>query len=323
MSIAVLGAGAFGTALAISLARDGTDITLWARSEANAKQMQLERINAVRLPNTTLPHTLSVTSNIDSIRVFQTLLLAVPMQQLAIFAQKNAHVLASKTLVACCKGIDQNTGLRPVQTLKAALPDAQIAILTGPSFAHDIAIGLPTALTLACEDAQVGTHLQQTLSTSNLRLYRSSDVKGAELGGALKNIVAIACGTAIGAGLGESARAALITRGFAEMQRMAQAIGARSETLAGLSGFGDLALTCASEGSRNFRYGLALGRGEEFDPTVTVEGVATAKAALARAKTLNIDMPITAAVSALIDTKITLNEAMDSLLARPLKEETC
>lgn len=323
MSIAVLGAGAFGTALAISLAREGQSILLWARDPAQAKAMQTDRMNTRRLPNAHFPETLEITSNIDTIKAHSTLLLAVPMQQLAHFADEHTDYLADKTLVACCKGIDLKTGHGPTQVLKATHPSASNAILTGPSFAHDIALGLPTALTLACEDHALGTKLQGDLTTTNLRLYRSTDVIGAELGGALKNIIAIACGATIGAGLGESARAALITRGFAEMQRMAQAVGAQPETLAGLSGFGDLALTCASEGSRNFCFGLALGRGEPFDANITVEGAATAKATVKRAKILGIDMPITAAVVAMIDGTLTLQQAMDSLLARPLKEETC
>ena len=323
MSIAVLGAGAFGTALAISLARDGRDVLLWARDAGQADALQTARVNRARLPDVAFPKTLTVTSDFDAIDALNIVLIAVPMQQLADFARDHKAKLENKTLIACCKGIDLQTGLGPTAVLQSILPDTPRAILTGPSFAHDIAIGLPTALTLACSDKELGTQLQHDLSTSNIRLYRSTDVVGAELGGALKNVIAIACGAAIGAGLGESARAALITRGFAEMQRMAQAIGALPETLAGLSGFGDLALTCASEGSRNFRFGLSLGRGEVFDPKVTVEGVATAKACLARAEKLNLDMPITAAVVAMIDGTLTLKEAMDTLLARPLKEETC
>ncbi|MGB7318337.1 MAG: NAD(P)H-dependent glycerol-3-phosphate dehydrogenase [Planktotalea sp.] len=323
MSIAVLGAGAFGTALAISLAKGEQGVLLWARDPEHAKSMQSERMNTARLPKAPFPESLRVACDLDTIKGIQTVLIAVPMQQLARFAQDNRQVLAGKILVACCKGIDLTTGLGPTAVLKSVLPDTPRAILTGPSFAHDIAIGLPTALTLACEDATLGTQLQHDLSSANLRLYRSVDVVGAELGGALKNVIAIACGATIGAGLGESARAALITRGFAEMQRMAQAVGAKPETLAGLSGFGDLALTCASEGSRNFRFGLSLGRGEAFDPSITVEGAATAKACLARAKALNLDMPITAAVVAMIEQTLTLKEAMDTLLARPLKEETC
>jgi glycerol-3-phosphate dehydrogenase (NAD(P)+) len=169
-----------------------------------------------------------------------------------------------------------------------------MALLTGPSFAHDIAAGLPTALTLACADDELGVRLQYQLTTSNLRLYRSTDTIGAELGGAIKNVIAIACGAAVGAGLGDSARVALMTRGYAEMQRMALPLGARLETLAGLSGFGDLALTCSTKASRNYRFGVALGQGANFDPTITVEGAATARAALQRAGAIGIDMPITA-----------------------------
>ncbi len=323
MSIAVLGAGAFGTALAISLAREGQSITLWARSDVQATRMQRERMNSARLPNAPFPRTLAITADIDAIKAHQTLLIAVPMQQLWQFAKENQPVLSGKTLVACCKGIDLNSGLGPSQVIRSAVPNAKSAILTGPSFAHDIAAGLPTALTLASAHLALGKALQQELSTANIRLYRSTDIIGAELGGALKNVIAIACGAAIGAGLGESARAALITRGYAEMQRMAAALGAKSQTLAGLSGFGDLALTCASESSRNFRFGLSLGRDAAFDPSVTVEGAATAQACHARAKSLNIDMPITAAVAAMISQTLTLNEAMESLLTRPLKEETC
>ena len=323
MSIAVLGAGAFGTALAISLAREGQDVTLWARNETHASKMQEERSNSARLPDAGFPKSLMVTSNLDALQDIETILLAVPMQQLAKFAQAHSDLLSSKTLVACCKGIDLETSEGPSQILGSAVPTASVAILTGPSFAHDIAKGLPTALTLACEDPVLGKTLQSKLSTANLRLYRSTDVIGAELGGALKNVIAIACGATIGAGLGESARAAIITRGFAEMQRMAQAVGTRPETLAGLSGFGDLALTCASEGSRNFRFGVSLGKGETFDPNITVEGAATAKASLTRATELGIDMPITSAVVAMIAQTITLKDVMETLLARPLKEETC
>lgn len=321
--IAVLGAGAFGTALAISLARDGRDVTLWARNDVFANRMQSARQNKERLPDAVFPDTLHVTSNLDSTKGVSTLLLAVPMQILAQFSGEHKNVLEGSNLVACCKGIDLNTGQSPSAVLKNVLPETSCAILTGPSFAHDIAHGLPTALTLACADAGLGQSLQHELTTSNLRLYRTTDVIGAELGGALKNVIAIACGATIGAGLGESARAAVITRGFAEMQRMATSIGAEPQTLAGLSGFGDLALTCASEGSRNFRFGLSLGRGETFDANITVEGAATAVACLKRAKALQIDMPITGAVVAMIEGSYTVKEAMDSLLARPLKEETC
>jgi glycerol-3-phosphate dehydrogenase (NAD(P)+) len=221
-------------------------------------------------------------------------------------------------LVACCKGIDLATLQGPAALIAAACSNSPVAILTGPSFAADIARGLPTALTLAAQD---GEGLQHLLSTPSLRLYRSTDVIGAELGGALKNVIAIAAGVVIGAGLGDSARAALMTRGYAEMTRLALALGARAETLAGLSGFGDLVLTCTSAQSRNFRYGQAIGAGQGFDPTVTVEGAATAKAVSNMALRLEIDMPITAMIAALIDQTITLPQAISALLSRPLKQE--
>lgn len=320
MSVSVIGAGAFGTALAISLAGRGP-VCLWARSADHAHSMQGERENATRLPGHALPEALTVTADIGVAAENQTLLLAVPMQRLRDLLVTQAEVLAGKTLVACCKGIEISTGLGPVAVIAEALPGARAALLTGPSFAHDIAAGLPTALTLACSDDRLAKTLQQGLNTANLRLYRSTDTVGAELGGALKNVIAIACGAVIGAGLGESARAALMTRGYAEMQRMALALGARAETLAGLSGFGDLALTCTSEGSRNYRLGLSLGRGEAFDPSITVEGAATARAVAAKAETMNLDMPITTCVVGLLDGKLTLDAATTALLTRPLKEE--
>jgi len=305
--IAVLGSGAFGAALATTLARQGP-VVLWGRSQQGRMIRQL--------PGLTLPEGVTVTDDLAQTDGPETVLLALPMQVLAGFVAEQGARLAGRRLVACCKGVDLQTGLGPVEVL-AALSGPAPAVLTGPSFAADIARGLPTALTLAGGDAG----LQRLLSTPVLRLYLSDDVAGAELGGALKNVVAIAAGVVMGAGLGDSARAALMTRGYAEMQRLAPALGARPETLAGLSGFGDLVLTCTSAQSRNFRFGLALGSGEGFDPTVTVEGAATAKAVTNMARKLGIDMPITAMVAALIDRQITLPEAISALLTRPLKQE--
>ncbi|MDA5092921.1 NAD(P)-dependent glycerol-3-phosphate dehydrogenase [Aliiroseovarius sp. KMU-50] len=315
MSISVLGAGAFGTALAISLARDGTRVTLWARSPGN---MQESRDNPNRLPGFSFPDPLDVTGDLNRACKADILLLATPMQQLAGFLRDHQAQFAGKALVACCKGVDLASGLGPAEIIRTIVPDATAAILSGPSFAVDIAGGLPTALTLACEN---GAELQSALSTSNLRIYRSSDLVGVELGGALKNVVAIACGIAMGAGLGESARAALMTRGYTEMQRFALANGAEAETLAGLSGFGDLALTCASEKSRNFAFGFALGRGETLPEGTTVEGKATAKAVSALARRKGLEMPIADMVVAILDKHLTINEATEALLARPLKEE--
>ncbi|MEP2716723.1 NAD(P)H-dependent glycerol-3-phosphate dehydrogenase [Pseudophaeobacter sp.] len=320
MSVSVLGAGAFGTALAISLAKQ-SPVTLWARDADHIAQMQAQRCNTARLPDVPLPDDLSLTHDFSEAALSEVLLLAVPMQKLRAVLQAHQVALATKTLVACCKGIELQTGLGPIAVITEVLPTAKPALLTGPSFAADIARGLPTALTLACADADLGRDLQHQLTTANLRLYRTTDTSGAELGGALKNIIAIACGAVIGAGLGDSARAALMTRGFAEMQRMALACGAEPETLAGLSGFGDLTLTCSSTLSRNYQLGLSIGRGEGFDPKITVEGAATARATVAKAKTMGLDMPLTKTVVGLLDGDLTIATASAQLLARPLKEE--
>lgn len=317
--ILICGAGAFGTALAVSLAQNGP-VTLWARDPSHAQQMQQTRQNARRLPGIFLPDSLTVISG-HLPKGTAPGLLAMPMQTLGGFLQDNATALDARPLVACCKGMDLATGLGPTGVIARLCPAAESAILTGPGFAHDIALGLPTALTLACADDAIGRQLQTCLTTRTLRLYRTIDTTGAELGGALKNVIAIACGAVIGAGLGESARAALMTRGFAEMNRLAHALGAQPETLAGLSGLGDLALTCTSEQSRNYRFGLSIGRGAAFDPAITVEGAATARAALARAHALGIELPITEAVNALVTGELRVGQAMDMLLSRPLKEE--
>lgn len=313
--VSVLGAGAFGTALAISLARDGRRVTLWAREPGD---METARENTRRLPGMPFPDTLHVTGDLALATQSKIILLAVPLQQLSGFLAENAALLKTQALVACSKGIDIASGRGPAEIIAENCPGATPAVLSGPSFAVDIAAGLPTALTLAAADPEP---LQVALTTSNIRLYRSTDITGVEIGGALKNVVAIACGIAIGAGLGESARAALMTRGFAEMNRFAQARGAHPETLAGLSGFGDLALTCTSEKSRNFSFGLALGRGADGFEGVTIEGRATAKAVSNAAKSIGIDMPIANMVVALVDGAITVKQAVELLFSRPLKEE--
>ncbi|MCP4205757.1 MAG: NAD(P)-dependent glycerol-3-phosphate dehydrogenase [Shimia sp.] len=316
--ISVLGSGAFGTALAVAFAHSGTNVTLWARNADAANTMQTTRANP-RLPGVELPKTVSVTADFAD-ALTDVVLLAVPMQQLRGLLESHPE-LSGRTLIACCKGVELGTQLGPVAVIRDVLPNATPTILTGPSFAADIARGLPTALTLAVPDENTGKALQQSLKSPNLRIYRTTDTVGAELGGALKNVIAIACGIAIGAGLGDSARAALMTRGYAEMKRMAQALGAQPDTLSGLSGFGDLTLTCSSEQSRNYSFGLSLGRGDAYDPTVTVEGAATARASLARAQAMQVDLPITQAVVAILDGGLQIRDAMEMLLARPPKEE--
>lgn len=313
--IGVVGAGAFGTALAVALGREGREVRLWGRDVAT---LAVTRVPD-RLAGVTLPETVTVTAEIDTFDAADAVLIALPMQALAGFLQTSN--LQAQTLIACCKGIDLQTLTGPAAVVTQARPGATVALLTGPSFAADIAKGLPTALTLACANDTAGERLQNLLSTPALRLYRTGDVTGAELGGALKNVIAIAAGTVIGAGLGESARAALMTRGYAEMVRLALALGARAETLAGLSGLGDLVLTCGSAQSRNFSFGHALGAGKPFDASMTVEGVATARAVARLGETRGIDLPVTAMVAALVDGRIDLSAAIQSLLTRPLKAE--
>ncbi|SCM69421.1 NAD(P)H-dependent glycerol-3-phosphate dehydrogenase [Donghicola eburneus] len=317
MSVSVLGAGAFGTALAITLAERG--VTLWARDPDAATAMQKTRENATRLKGIHLPEGLTVTSDLTTACAADTILMAVPMQSTAAFVTENADLLRGKKLVACSKGVDL-TSLRGPTAILAEVTRAP-AIITGPSFAIDIARGLPTALTLACKNPILGEELQETLSSATIRLYRSTDPVGAELGGALKNVIAIAAGAVMGAGLGESARAALITRGFAEMMRIAGPLGAIPETLMGLSGFGDLTLTCTSPTSRNYAYGFALGQGADYDPTITVEGAATARAVARLARDKDIEMPITSVVAALVEGRLDVSQGMQTLLSRPLKEE--
>lgn len=319
--ITILGAGAFGTSLAIALAHKGP-VILRPRSPEQAEALQRDRQNTARLPGATFPDPLRIQAP-DTPLPDGPVLLAVPMQHLRGLLEAQRGALSGRILVACCKGVELSTLQGPASIIAEMLPEATPAILSGPGFAADIARGLPTAMTLACADADAGRALQTALSTQTLRLYGSTDTTGVELGGALKNVMAIACGAVMGAGLGESARAALMTRGYAEMQRMAQALGARPETLAGLSGFGDLALTCTSGQSRNLRFGISLGQGAAFDPAVTVEGAATARAIDARAQQTGLDMPITRATAALVTGELRVSDAMDMLLSRPLKEDEC
>lgn len=316
MSVAILGGGAFGTALAVTLASTGP-VTLWARHAGTWRDNRV----SPKLPGVPLPDNVTLTGDLDGALQADTWLLAMPMQALAPFLSALTEKPRGKALVACCKGIDLGTLTGPSAILRDHAPDSTPAILTGPSFAADIAGGLPTALTLACTAEETARALQHQLATPTLRLYRSTDLIGAELGGALKNVIAIACGACIGAGLGDSARAALMTRGFAEMTRLAAHLGARPETLSGLSGLGDLTLTCTSDLSRNYRFGFALGRGDPFDPTVTVEGAATARAVAALGRQRQIALPLCTTVAQLTENTLTVAEAMDQLLSRPLKEE--
>ena len=318
-SVAVIGAGAWGTALAIQAARAGNEVALWARDPARARAIDASRENP-RLPGYILPESVHVVDTLPTSA--DAMLLAVPMQYLR-------GVLVSlpsspAPLVVCVKGVETATLHLPLEVLTELRPQSKAAVLTGPNFAHEIAAGLPAASVVAASDAALRDAIAGLLSTPAFRLYGNDDPIGAQVGGAAKNVIAIAAGAVIGAGLGENARAALITRGLAELSRLAVALGGRAETVMGLSGLGDLLLTCTGLSSRNYSLGLALGCGEKLADVLAArnsvtEGVATAPALVARAA--GVDMPICAAVAALLAGHTTLAEAISALLARPRRDE--
>jgi len=320
MTVCILGTGAFGTALAIALS-DTHDIHLWGRNANTVAEVEAQRENS-KLPGAVLGPAITVTSDAKAaIQGADFILSAIPLQSTHTTLADLVGYFEGQPLIGCSKGVDLTTGMGGYSILRASYPDGPVGLLTGPSFAADIAQGLPTALTLAADASQEVSSWQSELSVDTLRLYVSHDPVGAELGGALKNVIAIASGATMGAGLGESARAALITRGQAEITRCAVQLGARPETLSGLSGFGDLCLTCTSDKSRNYRFGAALGQAKPFDPSITVEGKDTALALLPIMQRLEIDMPITKAVAGLCSGTITVSQTLAALMARPLRKE--
>lgn len=318
--VAVVGAGAWGTALAIQAARAGNTVTLWARDPARAAAMA-ERRESPRLPGVRLHERVAVTAELERI-VSDLLLFAVPMQHMRAVAAQ----LPAGPVVACAKGLEAESLLLPLELLDQLRPAAASAILTGPNFAREIAAGLPAASVVAARDPGLRAEIAERLATPGYRLYGNDDPIGCQIGGAAKNVIAIAAGAVIGAGLGENARAALVTRGLAELSRLAAALGGRPETVSGLSGLGDLLLTCSSPTSRNFSLGQALGRGQLLPDilaarTAVTEGVATAPAIISRAARAGIELPICAAVAALLDGRLTMPAAIAALLSRPRRDE--
>jgi glycerol-3-phosphate dehydrogenase (NAD(P)+) len=315
--LSIIGAGAWGTALAIQAARSGTQVTLWARDPERARMLRQTRDNP-RLPGRTLPDPVDVTAELP--QTDEPKLLAVPMQHLREVAAR----LPPSPLVCCAKGIETATLRLPLEILAELHSGAPTAVLTGPNFAGEIAAGLPAATVVAATDPALREQITALLATPTFRLYGNDDPIGAQVGGAAKNVIAIAAGAVMGAGVGENARAGLITRGLAELARFAAALGGRAETVMGLSGLGDLVLSCTSATSRNYALGFALGRGEALEAilargTTVTEGVATAPALVARAG--GLDMPICRAVAALLSGAITLDGAIRELLARPRRDE--
>ncbi|MDR6263383.1 NAD(P)H-dependent glycerol-3-phosphate dehydrogenase [Roseobacter sp. N2S] len=318
--VGVIGAGAFGTALASVARLGGNNVTLWGRDPAQITAMQAQGENTKYLPDVALPEGLHLTNDLGDLAQSDIILMVLPAQQLRSFLAR-ADLPTQAPVLLCAKGIESDTGLLQQQILTESLPNTPIAVLSGPGFASEMTRGKPTALSLGCDDPKTGAWLQGVLSSQTLRLYLTQDTTGVALGGALKNVYAIACGLVVGAGLGESARAALMTRGFAELARLAASMGAKTETLMGLSGFGDLALSCTSLQSRNFAFGEKLGREGAFGTGKTVEGIATAQAVLALAARQNVEMPIAQAVADVLDGRQEIAQALHTLMSRPLKPE--
>ena len=319
-NISVLGGGAWGTALALTCARAGRDVTLWEHDTANADSLEKQRESKF-LPGVKLDSAITVTRDIKAAAA-DAVLLVVPAQHVRSVVTALAPSLAARApIIACAKGIEHGTHKFMSEIIAECAPKALPAILSGPSFAADVARGLPTAVTIAAGDDTVARELANALNTGTFRPYHSNDVRGVELGGAAKNVLAIAAGIVAGRALGASATAALITRGFAELTRFGRAYGARTETMMGLSGLGDLILTCSTPQSRNFSFGVALGKGETPPPGKLAEGVFTAPVLLEMACEKNIDMPISAAVAAVLAKKLNVDDAIAALLTRPLKAE--
>ncbi|TAJ28889.1 NAD(P)H-dependent glycerol-3-phosphate dehydrogenase [Bosea sp. (in: a-proteobacteria)] len=322
--IGIVGGGAYGAALALAAARAGRGVRLWARDGATVAAIQRNR-EAPRLPGIALPEAIRATDNLSDLAACDALIVAVPTQHLREACVAMAAVLPrGAPVVSAAKGIERATGLFATDIIARTWTGVATAILSGPSFAEDIGRGLPTAVTLAAADAALARGLAESLNSSAFRIYHASDVRGVEIGGAAKNVLAIAAGIAIGLGFGESARAALVARGFAELRRFGEAHGAEPETLMGLSGLGDVVLSCASPQSRNFAYGLALGQGRtpaEASGGRLAEGAFTAPILAEMARAEGVDMPIAAAVAAIIAGQTGVRDAVAALLARPIRAE--
>ncbi|WP_130753960.1 NAD(P)H-dependent glycerol-3-phosphate dehydrogenase [Sphingobium xenophagum] len=323
MKAGVIGAGAWGTALAQLLAADGQAVTLWALETEVVDAINGGQENPLYLPGIKLAPSIRATGAMADLGDCDMVLVVSPAQHLRdVVRQAPAGV----PLVLCSKGIEAGSGLLMGEVARAVQPTSPIAVLSGPTFAHEVAKGLPTAITLACDDAVLGAQLAARIARPAFRPYLSDDVTGAEIGGAVKNVLAIACGVADGAGLGLNARAALISRGFAEMTRFGLARGARAETLAGLSGLGDLVLTCSSTNSRNFSLGKGLGEGRSAAELLSnrrtvAEGAFTAPVLRDAARAAGVEMPVVEAVCALLADAAPLGTVIDALLARPLRPE--
>ncbi|WP_316858334.1 NAD(P)H-dependent glycerol-3-phosphate dehydrogenase [uncultured Cohaesibacter sp.] len=326
--ISVLGAGAWGTALALTAVRAGRDVLLWGRNSENLESISCRHALPAYLPGITFDKPIETTTDITEAADADCILLVAPAQTTAKIAETIGLYVAKGTpIILAAKGLEKGTQRMMSEVLSDYLPQAVPAILSGPSFAADVARGLPTAVTIAAPRMTLAEELCASLSSRSFRPYASTDLVGVQLGGALKNILAIACGIVMGKQLGASAHAALMTRGFAEIQRLALKLGARPDTLMGLSGFGDVALSCSSRQSRNFSFGYALGEGHDLSnlmaPTAKLsEGAYTARVAVELANRNGIELPIAQAVADVLEQNTTIDEAVTKLMSRPLRAES-
>ena len=319
--VCVIGAGAWGTALAGVAARAGRAVTLYARDTAMAAKISATRENP-RLPGIPVDRSIDVTHDIAAAAGADILVIAVPAQQSrAALTALAPHLAAGTPVIASAKGIEHGTRRFMTEVIAETAPQAVPAILSGPSFADDVARGLPTAVTLATQDEAMAVALVHALGSATFRPYHTTDIRGVEIGGAAKNVLAIAAGIVVGKQLGASALAALTTRGFSELVRLGRACGARGETLAGLSGLGDLILTCSSPQSRNFSLGIALGCGDRTPRDKLSEGEFTAPVLVELAAAKNVDMPVSSAVAGILGGKLTIDAAIEGLLTRPFRAE--
>lgn len=324
MKLGVIGGGAWGTALAAVAASNGEDVTLWVREAELVDAINQSHQNHLFLPGTILAPAIVATSSLGDLAECDVLLVVTPAQHTR--AVLTRAIVGVRPLILCAKGIEAGTQMLMSEVAAEVCPNAPIAVLSGPTFAHEVALGMPTAITLACADTQLGRTLAERIARLHFRPYVTSDVVGAEIGGAVKNVLAIACGVVEGRGLGQNARAALIARGFAEMLRFGLARGAKTETLGGLSGLGDLVLTCSSTASRNFALGKGLGEGKSAADLLATgrtvaEGAFTAPVLQRAAHAAGVDMPVVGAVCALLNGSASVDQIVGQLLARPLRTE--